>query len=242
MQCECPADTQTRYLKSTPEKLSRHLASSRDYQFTLGVKMVRGAYLQSEWNRSLIHTTKEETDLAYDTAIALLLYGGKPTAEILPDVARCRDIVRDGDRLFASALQKRPEVWQKIDRTQQRPWNADVVFATHNKTSVQTALSIQQRLAETEGKQGVWPGRVNDVAYAQLLGMADELSLHLCSRKETTDTGIKCYKYAVWGSLNECVLYLLRRAEENRDSLARTKATVRELLRELRYRARRFLS
>lgn len=204
--------------------------------------MVRGAYLQSEWDRSLIHNTKEDTDLAYDTAIALLLYGGKPTAEILPDVARCRDIVRNGDQIFASALQKHPEVWQKTDRAQQQPWNADVVFATHNKTSVQTALSIQQRLKASERKTGVWPGRVNDVAYAQLLGMADELSLQLCSRKGAADTGIKCYKYAVWGSLNECVLYLLRRAEENRDSLARTKTTVRELLRELRYRARSFLS
>ncbi|KAK7725425.1 proline dehydrogenase [Botryosphaeria dothidea] len=36
------------YLKSTPEKLAHHLADAQKHGYTLGVKLVRGAYLASE--------------------------------------------------------------------------------------------------------------------------------------------------------------------------------------------------
>lgn len=44
------------------------------------------------------------------------------------------------------------------------------------------------------------------------------------------------FKYVVWGSTEECVLYLLRRAEENRDAVERSSLTRQALWEELRHR------
>ncbi|PQK13571.1 hypothetical protein BB8028_0004g05020 [Beauveria bassiana] len=74
-------NTYQAYLKSTPTSLTCHLASALDDSFTLGLKVVRGAYLATD-ERSLIHDTKEETDEAYDSIAAgalqqqLLGFGG----------------------------------------------------------------------------------------------------------------------------------------------------------------------
>ncbi|MEX1656030.1 proline dehydrogenase family protein, partial [Streptomyces pseudovenezuelae] len=60
------------YKKSTAEVLTYHLAEAQKDGFTLGVKLVRGAYLETD-PRELIHETKEATDACYDeTAEALL--------------------------------------------------------------------------------------------------------------------------------------------------------------------------
>lgn len=59
-------NTYQAYLKSTPDTLAKHLAIASDEGFTLGVKVVRGAYLSSD-KRSLIHDTKQDTDDAYNS-------------------------------------------------------------------------------------------------------------------------------------------------------------------------------
>lgn len=91
--------------------------------------------------------------------------------------------------------------------------NVSVVLATHNRESVRKAQAI---LSE---------GRANcsDVAFAQLQGMADEVSCELVTRG-TGDRSSHAYKYLVWGSIGECMKYLLRRAHENRDAVQRTRA------------------
>lgn len=53
------------YLKSTSNILTKHLAAAQQDGFTLGLKLVRGAYIASD-QRSLIHDTKEDTDNAYN--------------------------------------------------------------------------------------------------------------------------------------------------------------------------------
>lgn len=58
-------NTYQAYLKSTPTSLTRHLAAAADEGFTLGLKLVRGAYLATD-ERSLIHDTKDATDAAYN--------------------------------------------------------------------------------------------------------------------------------------------------------------------------------
>lgn len=59
-------NTYQAYLKSTPDTLSKHLAAAQKEGFTLGLKLVRGAYIASD-ERSLIHDTKEDTDNAYNS-------------------------------------------------------------------------------------------------------------------------------------------------------------------------------
>nr|CEG05710.1 unnamed protein product [Fusarium clavum] len=58
-------NTYQSYLKSTQDTLKKHLQIAADKGFTLGVKVVRGAYMASD-PRSLIHDTKEHTDQNYD--------------------------------------------------------------------------------------------------------------------------------------------------------------------------------
>lgn len=58
-------NTYQAYLKSTPDTLAKHLAAAQEEGFSLGLKLVRGAYITSD-ERSLIHDTKEDTDKAYD--------------------------------------------------------------------------------------------------------------------------------------------------------------------------------
>lgn len=53
------------YLKSTPDTIAKHLAAASEEGFTLGLKLVRGAYIASD-ERSLIHDTKADTDAAYN--------------------------------------------------------------------------------------------------------------------------------------------------------------------------------
>ncbi|KAJ5612857.1 hypothetical protein N7510_006051 [Penicillium lagena] len=59
-------NTYQAYLKSTPSALASHLSAAQQEGFTLGLKLVRGAYMASD-ERSLIHDTKEDTDNAYNS-------------------------------------------------------------------------------------------------------------------------------------------------------------------------------
>ncbi|KAI1421239.1 proline oxidase [Xylaria sp. FL1777] len=60
------------YLKGTRERLAKDLALATREGWTIGVKLVRGAYMSTD-ERSKIHNSKEETDYAYDSIVRDLL-------------------------------------------------------------------------------------------------------------------------------------------------------------------------
>ncbi|KAF5020937.1 hypothetical protein F66182_7018 [Fusarium sp. NRRL 66182] len=168
------------YKKKCPEVLSAHLKLAQAENFALGVKLVRGAYLNSD-PRELFHDTKEETDACFDS-------------------------------LGASVLT--------------REWNIDVkgsgeypaaslVVASHNAESVRRSRAIMEA------------GRAkSDIAFAQLQGMADEVSCELVEAGQSDKTMVlPAYKYLVWGTTGECMKYLLRRAHENKDAVQRTRGS-----------------
>ncbi|KAK3328742.1 FAD-linked oxidoreductase-like protein [Apodospora peruviana] len=175
------------YLKATPRVLSEHLAIARKEGFTLGVKLVRGAYLGSD-PRHLIHDTKADTDNAYD-GIAEGLLTGKWVAPL-----------------------RQPEDGMEFPEV-------NTMLASHNRDSVVKARRI---LEDNARKRGVVP----EVAFAQLQGMADEVSCELVASAVDAQAKVKpmAYKYLVWGSTGECMKYLLRRAQENRDAVQRTRS------------------
>lgn len=53
------------YLKESKANLDHHITMAAQEGWSLGIKLVRGAYIEHEV-RSLIHDTKEETDQSYD--------------------------------------------------------------------------------------------------------------------------------------------------------------------------------
>jgi len=194
------------YLKATPAVVAAHLRVARGEGFTLGVKLVRGAYLGSD-PRHLIHDTKADTDACYDGVSEALLrreWTG-PLAE------------------FATPEDTGPgAVFPGVN----------MVLASHNADSVRKARAVVDA-----GHRGT------EVAFAQLQGMADEVSCEILAGR--SDTGIggssaskvaatsgdkdaagaqpRAYKYLVWGSTGECMKYLLRRAQENKDAVQRTR-------------------
>ena len=173
------------YKKNIPSVLSRHLAQAQEGRFTLGVKLVRGAYLGSD-PRECFHDTKADTDACYDSIAASVL-------------TRQWNGTLSGNGEYPSA---------------------HLVLATHNAESVQKARAICDA-----------GGAKSEIAFAQLQGMADEISCELVeasnsARVDAASTAPKLpvYKYLVWGTTGECMKYLLRRAQENKDAVQRTRS------------------
>jgi hypothetical protein len=177
------------YLKQCPTVLANHLAIASAEGFTLGVKLVRGAYMSSD-PRHLIHDTKADTDACFNGVMEALM--NKRYNHVLTPSAS------------ASASAYFPDV--------------NLVIASHNAESVRRAQAIERAQTLAGGVKA-------DITYAQLMGMADEVSCELLQAGHKTEKAVtpRAYKYLVWGSTGECMKYLHRRALENRDAVGRTK-------------------
>ena len=196
------------YLRSTPATIAKHLEISRQEGYTLGVKLVRGAYLKTE-PRHLIWAEKEETDQCYDGVVEALL-----------------------NRQYNSMLKPASEKHSTVP-----PVN--VIIATHNRESVQKAHALRLQQSERGESHGV------DLSYAQLQGMADEVSFELlqgfanANSESTTTATPNVYKLLTWGSVKECMGFLLRRAIENTEAVGRTKQSQEAMFSELGRRVRK---
>jgi proline dehydrogenase len=200
------------YLHSTPANLASHLATAQNEGFILGAKLVRGAYLGSD-PRHLIYETKEETDKAYDSIAESLIT--RQYSNILTPIFLSRSP-------SVASVPPFPKV--------------NLVLATHNRASVKKARVLRNHQVGT-GQPLI------DMVYGQLQGMADDISCQLVQESNTikeqgfTDREApKTYKYLVWGTVGECTKYMLRRGQENKDAVLRTKDTRQAMLAELRRR------
>lgn len=190
-------NTYQAYLKSTPAVLAEHLAAAEKDGFTLGLKLVRGAYIYSD-DRRLIHDTKQDTDDAYN------------------GIAR-------------GALHQRIGVFGG-EGPYARPFpSVNLFLASHNRDSVITA----RRLHQDRVKAGL---PTVPVAFGQLHGMSDEVSFSLLQEKGEDQAGPEVFKCSTWGTMGECVGYLVRRAVENRDAVTRTTDELTALRKELKRR------
>jgi hypothetical protein len=66
------------YLKESKANLDCHLTLAAREGWSLGIKLVRGAYIEHE-TRSLIHDTQEDTDMSYDLIADTMLRRKMPT-------------------------------------------------------------------------------------------------------------------------------------------------------------------
>lgn len=195
------------YLKSAPATLSKHIDIAREEGFTLGAKLVRGAYLFSE-ERSLIHDTIEDTHASYDGMMSALIHRSY------------NPVVKPTSTEAASAA------WP----------DSRVVIASHNANTVDLA----QRLRQEQLNRGE---QLTPLVYAQLQGMADEVSCSLLAATrhnggDETKVKEQVVKCIAWGSMTECLNYLLRRAAENKDAASRTSDTRKAMGSEILRRAR----
>lgn len=196
--------------------------------------MVRGAFITTEPSRFKVHDTKQDTDAAYNEAVELLIRGRGAGA-----------LEGTSGRNVSSSTDSHPR------------WAVDVMLATHNANSAREALRLYQELIQSGASKSTPGIGLQSLTFAQLKGMADELSFELTSRIEEMHTtqmrdrgtvasndgrypSIGVYKYSVWGTLQECLLYMLRRAEENKDAVERTKETAVMTAKELLQRVTPF--
>ncbi|CAN7943449.1 unnamed protein product, partial [Ixodes hexagonus] len=110
------------YLTSTQERLERHLALASSLEVSFGVKLVRGAYMDSERKRALsggypspVFATYEETNSNYNSV--------KDVCPWFPRLMR---------RLLKLVADSKP--------------GCHLVVASHNEESIQTAISEMRTL------------------------------------------------------------------------------------------------
>ncbi|XP_015273732.1 PREDICTED: probable proline dehydrogenase 2 [Gekko japonicus] len=92
-----------------------------------------------------------------------------------------------------------------LDRASHAGGRFELIVATHNKASVEHAV---RRIEEMDINKNDGP-----VSFGQLLGMCDHISLPL------GHAGYAVYKSIPYGSVEEVIPYLIRRAHENRSVL-----------------------
>lgn len=207
------------YLKSSRETLAKHLQIASDEGWILGIKQVRGAYIASDV-RERIWDTKAETDESYNSIARDLLSKN----------------IADG--VFPGF------------KAQEFP-DLRLFLAGHNTDSIRRATAFVRELVMA-GK------KVPPVQYGQLHGMADDVS---CDLAEQYDRAVKnleqhksegsavaakyelevqaapvVYKCLNWGSVRECLHFLLRRAVENASAADRIKEGLPDLRAELKRR------
>ncbi|TID15917.1 proline oxidase PrnD [Venturia nashicola] len=249
----------------TPEMLAAihevcDLAFQKGLYFLPGAEEEHVNYGLDAWTLDLMRRYNKEKAFMYNTYQVVLLSTPDKLAShlvtahkegFIPGVK----IVRGAYRSYepAGALTKTKEETDQvydgvIDALLKRKWNSilkapagyegkpvpehAVMLATHNDISIQKALSIRREQAST-GQPMV------ECSYAQLQGMADEISCELAQASNAIAAGEKnvdrprSYKCATWGTLEQCMNFLMRRAYENQDAMGRTKETQRAMGSEL---------
>ncbi|KAJ7599308.1 FAD-linked oxidoreductase-like protein [Mycena floridula] len=201
------------YLRRTPDHLAQSLIDARAGGYSLGVKLVRGAYHSHELAAHKDHsdktlspddlipvwTSKTETDQCYNACAKVLV------TAIRDDL--CKNSGWSG--------------WLGKSESNQE---IGVLFGTHNWNSCNLILDelVKQGLATlTDGPQGPLYTLDENVAeritMGQLFGMTETLSNYLVDRMQTRDPII--IKYVPYGALSEVMPYLSRRAIENKSIL-----------------------
>lgn len=196
------------YLKQSRNKLQHQLELSQQEGWTLAVKLVRGAYISNDI-RDRIHDTKADTDASYEGIVRDLLQGTLPG--------------------FSQSNFPKFELF----------------LAGHNSKTIRGATALAHELSKT-GSLKVIP------EFGQLQGMADDIGCELLqygdeikseNKKQSNDqqqqlgTFIpRAYKCLTWGTVQECMQYLVRRAVENQGAAERMKEGSAGFAKELRRR------
>ncbi|KAF2014061.1 FAD-linked oxidoreductase [Aaosphaeria arxii CBS 175.79] len=144
------------------------------------------------------------------------------------------DVKEDTDKCYDACLDAVvSQKWNEAVKGEGKFPEVNIVLATHNLPSIEKAQKI--RSEQLKGGNGELPR----LTYAQLQGMADELTQALLQHPmKAQDGNAKVVKLLTFGTVRECLNFLIRRAAENKEAAGRTGDTARamgaELLRRLK--------
>ncbi|KIL62170.1 hypothetical protein M378DRAFT_187387 [Amanita muscaria Koide BX008] len=231
------------YLRRNPLYLEEALQDARRHKYSLGVKLVRGAYHAHEVPEHTaaskgdstsfsispdptppVWSSKSETDECYHTGVRTLV---KAIAEDV-SLRETKHKHDGGGKGWWLSWPTWRSSGNKNKLTPREQPHIGVMFASHNKGTCDLVLEelVKANLARTEDGNGTSEGRttivvpeetLRRVAIAQLYGMADDLtdSLVVGTKSETP----LVIKYVPYGALSEVLPYLSRRAIENKSVL-----------------------
>ncbi|KAL4983174.1 FAD-linked oxidoreductase-like protein [Aspergillus falconensis] len=196
------------YLKSARENVINHLRLASKEGWTLGLKIVRGAYIANE-PRGVIHDTKEDTDNNYNGIVRSLLSREYPGTDV-------------NDNTYAS-LPHPPFP------------NMHLFVASHNVETIQKAYLLhsarmREGLPTVPLEFGQLQGMADDLSCELLSCRQADLQ----SPNERVRAGApKPFKCLSWGTPTELVQNLYRRAVENTDAVQRSRNMASALRTEL---------
>lgn len=184
------------YLKVTPRNILKYLKIAQDEGWTMGIKLVRGAYIATE-RRDLIHATIEETHEAYNGIVEDLLrqqYPGLDEKKRYPEVALMLASHNETSIKNAYSIQK--------SLIEQGKPTIKLEYGQLQGMADEISCGLLQ-LCQRSGKEAA--EKQNE--------MEDKLRP-------------RAFKCLAWGSTQECLQFLLRRVKENGDAVSRTGAWV----------------
>eukprot|EP00162_Nutomonas_longa_P014561 comp22019_c0_seq2/m.50663 comp22019_c0_seq2/g.50663 ORF comp22019_c0_seq2/g.50663 comp22019_c0_seq2/m.50663 type:complete len:534 (-) comp22019_c0_seq2:39-1640(-) len=126
-------------------------------------------------------------------------------AYLVRERERVRELSQSYDPIWPTIEETHRNYDAVVDLILRNHNRAHLMIATHNEDSIKNAARKMQQL-------GI-PNNAMSVTFAQLLGMADHLTLTLGS------AGFNAYKYLPYGEVKMVIPYLTRRAQENSDVL-----------------------
>ncbi|KAF8907642.1 FAD-linked oxidoreductase-like protein [Gymnopilus junonius] len=220
------------YLRRTPSHIALALEDAKKNNYSLGVKLVRGAYHSHELaarHAALALSTpslsispevdppvwleKKDSDATYNKCVGMLVRAVKEDLE----KQNASVSTKKGAASAAAATSETPSL----------P-GLGVLFGTHNwdscalilKELVLNGLAVEE--PKVSGNNGQAPIRVGEdvterVAIGQLYGMTDNLTDWVVNRVVTDSPFV--IKYVPYGALAEVMPYLSRRAIENKSVL-----------------------
>jgi len=192
-------NTYQTYLKRTPNALKRDLEAACKGNYVLAVKLVRGAYMKSEKQRAL------------DLDCELPLVANKKEADKQYEDA-IRLLLSGGSSSSSSTSQD------------QATTTCRVVLATHNRQSVEYAVTLMEQLN--------MPRSHELVEFATIAGMSDNITFALGLG------GYNARKLISFGAFEDVLPWLLRRLDENQDAFGAMQHERLLLNKELLRRAR----
>ncbi|CAE6459463.1 unnamed protein product, partial [Rhizoctonia solani] len=192
------------YLKRTPSHLIKSIKDAHDFGYSLGVKLVRGAYYDketaehsnSESPNCPVWAEKSQTDACYNTCAKLLI----------GELAKYH---------HSSGSQKTPKSDWLGKAMHVSPPQAGIglLFGTHNALSCTHILEslIDAGLAHRSSNQSVIikDGVEERLCFGQLYGMRDDLTDWMVHNVKANSPMV--LKYVPYGALADVMPYLARR-------------------------------
>ncbi|KAL7917254.1 FAD-linked oxidoreductase-like protein [Trichoderma austrokoningii] len=221
-------DAEQHYVQSGIDKVALNLMRRYNRGGVAVVFSTYQAYLKSAPRILLDHLHKaREERFVIGIKLVRGAYMSTEPRHLIHDTKEETDLFYD--RIAEGLIQGQYASWAQ-DETFNSP-KLELFLATHNLPSTLKAQKLQKSRMHAQLP-------LIRIQYGQLLGMADEVSLTLLqlNQEDASDKQLaatEVYKCLTWGTLSDCIYYLLRRANENKDAVTRTLAEYNALKREV---------